>query len=141
MNVVVFDTLALARKLEAAGFSSMQAQGAASALSEAISEIVATKRDLNEMEARQGDNLARVDAAIRADLARVETDIRADLVRVETDIKADLARVEAEFRREFVRVETSLRAEIAAMGSRLTIQLGGMVAASVAIVAALVKLL
>lgn len=119
MNVVVFDTLALARKLEAAGFSSMQAQGAASALSEAISEIVATKRDLNEMEARQGDNLARVDAAIRADLARVE----------------------AEFRREFVRVETSLRAEIAAMGSRMTIQLGGMVAASVAIVAALVKLL
>ena len=106
MNVVVFDTLALARKLGAAGFTSVHAKGAASALSEAMSEMVGKRRDLNEMEARQEVKLARVDAAIRADLARVEA---------------------------------SLRADLNATASRLTIPLGGMVAASVAIVAALVK--
>ena len=49
MGAVPFDTLALARKLEAAGFDPRQAQDTAAALAEVLSEQVATKHDINEL--------------------------------------------------------------------------------------------
>jgi hypothetical protein len=82
MGAVPFDTLALARKLEAAGFSAQQVQDTAAALAEVLSEPIATKHDINE-----------------------------------------------------------LRAELREMEQRLVIKLGGMIAAAVALVAILVRLL
>jgi hypothetical protein len=82
MGAVPFDTLALARKLEAAGFTSQQAQDTAAALAEVLSEQVAAKHDINE-----------------------------------------------------------LRAELRELEQRLVIKLSGMIAAAVAVVAILVKLL
>lgn len=82
MGAVPFDTLALARKLEAAGFSPQQAQDTAAALAEVPSEQIATKHDINE-----------------------------------------------------------LRAELRELEQRLVIKLGGMIAAAVAVVAILVRLL
>jgi len=82
MGAVPFDTLALARKLEAAGFDPKQAQDTAAALAEVLSEQVATKHDINE-----------------------------------------------------------LRAELREVEQRLVIKLGAMIAAAVAVVAILVKLL
>lgn len=46
MAAVPFDTLKLARKLEAAGFSSKQAGDAAEAIAEAMGEEIATRADL-----------------------------------------------------------------------------------------------
>jgi hypothetical protein len=46
-----FDTLKLARRLEAAGFSPQQAGDMAEAIAEAVSEL-ATKADLRELEQR-----------------------------------------------------------------------------------------
>ena len=82
MGAVPFDTLALARKLEAAGFSHEQAQNTAAALADVLSEQVATRQDIKD-----------------------------------------------------------LRVELREMEQRLTIRLGAMLAASIAIVAALVRLL
>ncbi|OFX07555.1 MAG: hypothetical protein A2516_04780 [Alphaproteobacteria bacterium RIFOXYD12_FULL_60_8] len=47
MSVVAFDTLKLSQKLEAAGFSSSQAQNTAAALSETIGETVVTTEHLD----------------------------------------------------------------------------------------------
>ncbi len=52
MAGVPFYTLALARKLEAAGFPSQQAQAAAAALAEVLSDRVVTKADLRDLEQR-----------------------------------------------------------------------------------------
>ena len=49
MGAVPFDTLALARKLEAAGFGPKQAQDTAAALAEVLSEQVATRHDIKEL--------------------------------------------------------------------------------------------
>lgn len=46
MTTVLFDTLALARKLEQAGFPSEQAQATSAALAEVLGAEVATTRDL-----------------------------------------------------------------------------------------------
>ncbi len=49
MAAVPFDSLKLARKLEAAAFSAQQAGDTAEALAEAVSDQVATKGDIAEL--------------------------------------------------------------------------------------------
>ena len=49
-TTLTFDTLAYAKKLEAAGVSVRQAEVQAEALAEIIEERLATKRDLKDME-------------------------------------------------------------------------------------------
>jgi hypothetical protein len=54
MNALTFDTLKLARKLEAAGFSPEQAAGASAALAETLGEApgMASKEDVLRLEAK-----------------------------------------------------------------------------------------
>lgn len=52
MTTIPFDTLKLARKLEAAGFPAKQAGDTAEALAEAMGEEVATRNDLQLLEQR-----------------------------------------------------------------------------------------
>lgn len=49
MPAVPFDTLALARRLEAAGFAAEQAQDTAAALAEVMSDPAATKQDIRDL--------------------------------------------------------------------------------------------
>ena len=51
MGAVPFDTLALARKLKAAGFDPKQAQDTAAAPAEVLSEQIATRHDINGLRA------------------------------------------------------------------------------------------
>jgi hypothetical protein len=51
MTTVPFDTLALARKLEAAGFPAQQAQDVSAALAEVMAADLATKRDIQDLRA------------------------------------------------------------------------------------------
>jgi len=71
MNAIPFDTLKLARKLEASGFTRDQAAGAAEAFSEAMVQELATKGDLFQET-----------TAIRSELEKEATAIRSE-VRVE----------------------------------------------------------
>ena len=65
MNAVPFDTLKMAQRLEAAGFSANQAAGASEALAEAITGIeLATKSDLH-----------REISSVRADLELLRRDM------------------------------------------------------------------
>ncbi len=51
MTAVTFDTLKLARRLESAGFTREQADGAAEALADSLSNEIATKGDISELRA------------------------------------------------------------------------------------------
>ena len=60
MNAIPFDTLKMARKLEAAGFPGPQAAGAAEAMAEAMSGAeLATKADLQAVKADMERRFAR----------------------------------------------------------------------------------
>lgn len=72
MAVVVFDTLALARKLEAAGFPPKQAQDTAAAFSDAVSETVASRRDLGETETRLRRDITELEGRLRSDMIAME---------------------------------------------------------------------
>ncbi len=73
MPAVPFDTLALARKLEAAGFPPKQAQDTAAALAEVMSEQVATKHDL---EVLKHDLTIRLGAMMAASIGIVAVLVR-----------------------------------------------------------------
>lgn len=70
MATITFDTLKLARKLEAAGFPQRQAADTAEALADSLGEVsdLATKADLAELRAGLQADMAELRAEIRAEL-------------------------------------------------------------------------
>ena len=64
MTAIVFDTLAYAEKLEAAGFTPQQAKGQAHALREIIDDQIATKQDLAALDASMTTKLAETRAEL-----------------------------------------------------------------------------
>jgi hypothetical protein len=83
MNAMVFDTLKLAKRLEEAGLTTAQAQGAAAAIADTFREDLATRQDLTISE-----------TAIRRDLKESETALRAELQSFRAEFKADLRNLE-----------------------------------------------
>jgi hypothetical protein len=69
-----FDTLKLARRLEAAGFPPQQAGDMAEAIAEALSEL-ATQADI---------------AALKADIAALRAELKADIAALEARVDAKL---------------------------------------------------
>jgi hypothetical protein len=87
MLAVGFDTLKLARKYESAGFQPKQAQDMAAALADIVGEAggnVATKEDVQRLEAKIDSLEARVDAKINNLEARVGariSDTQAEIIK------------------------------------------------------------
>ena len=69
-----FDTLRLARRLEAAGFAPQQAGDMAEAIGEAVAQL-ATKADL-----------AALEAAVKADIAALRAELKADIEILKRDM-------------------------------------------------------
>jgi DNA anti-recombination protein RmuC len=116
---IAIDTLAYARRLREAGFSEKQAEGQAEALAAAMTDTLATKQDLRELETRVDARFAQLDTRI------TELDRRMD-ERLTSRLNE----------------QTSLfRAEMADLERRMTTRLGGITVAGIGVVSALVKVL
>lgn len=112
MNAVPFDTLKLARKLEASGMTGPMAAGTAEALAEVMSGAeLATKADVAEA---------------RAETAGLRSELKADLASLRSELKADLA---------------SLRSDIEILRRDLVIKVGGMLVVSVGILLTAIRYL
>lgn len=132
MNAVPFDTLKMAQRLEAAGFSGSQAAGASEALAEAlVGADLATKADV----VRKDVDLVRSDMATKADFNLIRKDV--DLVRSDMATKADLNAVERGLRHDIEALEAKLLAAIELARRDMTIKLGGMIVVGVGVLAAL----
>jgi chromosome segregation ATPase len=148
MAVVAFDTLKLADRLEAGGFTAVQARTAAGAFADAMSgSDLATKADLAEAKAELKSDVAVVKAdlaevkaelksdvaAVRADLAEVKAELKSDVAVVKADlaeakaelksdvaaVRADLAEVKAELKSDVAAVRAELKGDIAAVKAEL----------------------
>ena len=81
MTTAVFDTLKVSRNLKAAGFAEAQADAIVQSMVEAFEDTVATKPDLDKLEASVKSDIAAVkaelkDKATKTDLAVIKGDIR-----------------------------------------------------------------
>jgi hypothetical protein len=111
---MALDTLAYARRLREAGFSEQQAEGQAEALAAAMTDTLATKQD--------------VDAAIAA--------VRHDVHELELRMESGFAAVRHEMRE----LKSRMEVRFADLERRMTIRLGGLMMAGIAVVSALNRL-
>ncbi len=113
----MLDTHEFVKAMKAAGFPEIQAEALMMQLrkaEESTLENLATKQDILELRSEIRD--------VRGEIKDVRTELKQDMQELRNDIK-------------------NVRAEMREMELRVTIKLGAMMAASIAIVAALVKLL
>lgn len=121
MNAIPFDTLKMARKLEAAGFSSAQAAGAAEAMADAMAGAeLATKADLLAMQA----DLEHQTGLVRTGLEREIGLVRVEMTAMETRLTTVIAGV---------------RKGLELLSRDLTIRLGAMMIAGFGIMLAAMR--
>jgi predicted nucleic acid-binding Zn-ribbon protein len=137
---VLFDTLKLAERLEAAGMPPEQAKGTAAALAEGLTDTVATAADIEMVrgEIREAELRLRGEITeLRGEVHKVEARLRGEI----TELRGEVHGVEARLRGEIATVRTevaNLRAELI----RWVVGTGAAaVLAIVGAVAALIKLI
>ena len=129
-HVVTFDTLSYAKKLISVGVPQEQAEVQADIFSEIIESELATKRDIKDNE-----------SSLKRDMKELEVLLRRDMKELEVSLKRDMKELETFLKRDLKEIETSLKRDMKELEQRLIIKLGFLIAASIAIVATLVKLL
>jgi uncharacterized protein involved in exopolysaccharide biosynthesis len=141
---VAFDTLRFSQRLCEAGMSDAQAAGITAATAQAVGELVAqlaTKQDLallrQEMRQEMRETHAALHEELRAEQASFREEIRAELASFREEIRAD----QAALRADHAALRQEVKADIAQLELRMTLKLGTMMTAAVAVTAALVKLL
>ncbi len=140
---IALDTLAYALRLREAGFSEQQAHGQAEALAAAMTDALATRADLIELEARLESRFAWIDLRFEKLEARFQqVDARFDQMEARFQ-QVDARFVELERRMDLRLAEHSARyeARLADMERRITLRLGGMMVATATAVSALARLL
>jgi len=122
---IAIDTLAYARRLREAGFSEAQAEGQAQALAAAMTDSLATKQDLNELQARLDARFTQIDARFE---------------HLEKQFDTRFAELEKRIALRFSEQTASFDGKLADLERRLTIRLGGIMVAGVGVLVALDKL-
>ncbi|MCJ2017304.1 CCDC90 family protein [Methylobacterium sp. E-065] len=120
MSLVSLDTLAIARKLQAAGFSDVQADAVTGVIRDAregdLTTLV-TKSDLSAETALIRSDLSAETALIRSDLkaetAHVRSDLTAEIALVRSDLSTEMALVRSDLKAEIAVVRSEFRTEIA----------------------------
>jgi len=120
MNAVPFDTLKMAQRLEAAGFSGSQAAGASEALAEA---------------------LIGADLAKRGDVVATEAKLHGDMSSLEGRLHGDMSSLEGRLRADMASLEARLLGAIELLRRDMTIKLGGMLVIAVGVLLAAIRYL
>lgn len=139
---VAFDTLKAASRLrDHGGFTERQATELVATFADGFVENLATKSDVAVLKSDV--------AVLRGDLKHVREDVehlrgdmehlRGDMEKMEASLRAEMGKMA--LRTDLERAEASLRGEIAKLEQRVTLRLGGAIAAAVAILVAVDKLL
>ena len=140
-STITFDTLAYAKKLIAVGVPVLQAEVQAETFSEVIEDNFAKKKDLKELEVSLKRDIKEFEVSLKSDIKELEVGLNRDIKELEVSLKRDMNELEVGLKRDIKELELKVYRDMKEVEMRLTIRLGAMMAASIAIVAALVKLL
>jgi hypothetical protein len=123
--VWAFDTLGYSKRLREAGVPTPQAEGHAEAAREFIMTELVTRQDLL---ATKND--------LQADLGTLRTELRTEIGSLRTELRTEIGSLRTELRTEVGSLRTELRTEVGNLRTaidtqtlRLTVRLGGIVAA------------
>ncbi|MFN3075560.1 MAG: coiled-coil domain-containing protein [Alphaproteobacteria bacterium] len=122
MGAVAFDTLRFVHRLRDSGFSETQAEAVAEAVKE-VQDGVAEERVTRA-------ELHNESASLHSEFATFQDEVRTEFAAVRSEMKSEFAAVRAEMREMELRLKYDL-----------TVRLGAMMAAFVAIMTAVMKFL
>ena len=166
---IALDTLAYAKRLREAGFTEEQAEGQAHALAAAMTDSIATKQDLRELEVRMDARFARIDDRFEHAERHLDTRLAELTARFHGELAQQAARLHAELAEQAARLDGALteqgarfhgalteqgarfhgvlteqgarfHGELADMERRVTLRLGGIMVAGVGVLSVLVTL-
>ena len=92
MSAVAFDTMKLARRLEAAGMNQPQATGVAEALAETMVVEPATRADLQSLDARLSGEIS----ALRVEVEKFRGEMRTEFAMVRGELQAESSKLRGE---------------------------------------------
>ena len=143
-EAVAFDTHRFVKHLTREGFTLGQAEALAEEQVNLINSNLATKADIAEIT----ENIAGIEAALKADIARFEATLKAEIAGTEATLKADIIAIEAALKTDIAAtnaniatIEATLKADMAALKVDLLKWMFGALIAQGGLIVALVKLL
>ena len=138
MNAVPFDTLKMARKLEAAGFPGAQAAGAAEAMAEAMAGAeLATKADVLGVKS----DLQTVKTDLERTMLQTRHDLEHAIGKTRQDLEHAIGKTRQDLENKIDRVESKLESKIELLRRDMTIRLGAMLIASTSIILTAIRFL
>ena len=93
----MINTLKYAKRLEAAGFSRVQAEAQALAIQDAFDDALhpfATKSDLNIAVTRLDAKIDGVETRLRSEIRALDTTLRSEIRTLDTTLRSEVGRVE-----------------------------------------------
>ena len=100
-NTDMINTLKYAKRLEAAGFSRIQAEAQALAIQDAFDDSMhpfATKSDLNIAVTRLDAKIDGVETRLRSEIRTLDTTLRSEVGRVETTLGSSIRELQSDMR-------------------------------------------
>ena len=97
----MINTLKYAKRLEAAGFSRVQAEAQALAIQDAFDDALhpfATKSDLNIAVTRLDAKIDGVETRLRSEIRTLDTTLRSEVGRVETTLGSSIRELQSDMR-------------------------------------------
>jgi hypothetical protein len=111
----MINTLKYAKRLEAAGFSRIQAEAQALAIQEAFDDSLhpfATKSDLNIAVTRLDAKIDGFETRLLSEIRTLDTTLRSEISALDTTLRSAISTLDTTFRSEVGRVETTLGSSI-----------------------------
>ena len=100
-NTDMINTLKYAKRLEAAGFSRIQAEAQALAIQDAFDDsmhLFVTKSDLNIAVTRLDAKIDGVETRLRSEIRTLDTTLRSEVGRVETTLGSSIRELQSDMR-------------------------------------------
>ncbi len=116
MIAVPFDTLSMARKLQASGMDGVMASGTVDVIVDALSgAALATKADL-------AATTASIDALrteVKGDIDSLRTELKTEIGILRTELKTEIAGIRTEVKTEVAGLRTEVKTEIATLHTQM----------------------
>ena len=152
MNAVPFDTLKLARGLEAAGMSPVSASTMAHALAEAMTDAdIATKGDMTLLRTELKGDIAQFRSEVAGQFALVDGEfakVRLEIAAARSETKSDTAALRADLKADIAGLRSDSKAAIAGLATSIellrrdmTIKLGSLIFLAAGLIVAAMRLL
>jgi hypothetical protein len=137
------DTLGYAKRLRDAGISQQHAEAHAEAARDFVMAELVTKTDLHASLQASTTDLQGNIQALKAELQTLKAELQSNVQALKAELQSNVQALKVDlqaFKADLQAVEARLESKIDTQTLRLTVRLGGLLAAGIAFLAAVLKL-